>query len=192
MGNRWSRMNKGRKRAFAIALATAVASTTLNVGSIAANAGTSARGRVIVAFEELPEEIAEQTLPIGSRKSDIDFPEELDVLLYSDDPDADDRIRPRERATEEATEEATEATDESVERPTEQQGSDGTTDGGAATDEGTSTDAAGGSDAGSGSTDAGSGTTDQGSSTDTGSGSESTTDTGSRYIPMHRRRSWLT
>ena len=56
MGNRWSRMNKGRKRAFAIALATAVASTTLNVGSIAANAGTSARGRVIVAFEELPED----------------------------------------------------------------------------------------------------------------------------------------
>ncbi|MCR5410326.1 MAG: hypothetical protein K6E90_05015, partial [Lachnospiraceae bacterium] len=82
---KWSSMNKLRKRAFAVTLATAVASTSFNIGSIAVNAGTSARGRVIVAFEELPEDIAEQTLPIGGSRSDLNFPEELDVVLYSED-----------------------------------------------------------------------------------------------------------
>ena len=89
--NRWTRMNKIRKRAFAVTLATAVVSTSLNIGSIAANAGTSARGRVIVAFEELPEDIADQTLPIGGSKSDINFPEDLEVLLYSEDSAKDDK-----------------------------------------------------------------------------------------------------
>lgn len=55
------------------------------------NAGTSARGRVIVAFEELPEDVAEQTLPIGGKKSDLNLPEELDVLLYSEDAEKEDR-----------------------------------------------------------------------------------------------------
>ena len=89
--NRFSRMNKFRKRAFAAALATAVISTSLNIGSIAVSAGTSARGRVIVAFEELTEDVADQTLPIGGKKSDINFPDELDVLLYSEDADRDEQ-----------------------------------------------------------------------------------------------------
>ena len=89
--NRLSRMNKFRKRAFAAALATAVVSTSLNIGSIAASAGTSARGRVIVAFDELPEDVADQTLPIGGKKSDINFPDELNVLLYSEDADREEQ-----------------------------------------------------------------------------------------------------
>ena len=58
-------MNKFRKRTFAVALTTAILSTSINVGSIAVNAGTSARGRVIVAFEDLPDEIAYQTVPLN-------------------------------------------------------------------------------------------------------------------------------
>ena len=81
--NRWNRMNKFRKRTFAIALSTAIVSTSLNIGSIAANAGTSARGRVIVAFEDLPDEIAYQTVPIGGSRVDVTFPTELNVLLLS-------------------------------------------------------------------------------------------------------------
>lgn len=88
---RYASMNKFRKRAFAAALATAVASTSFNIGSLAVNAGTSARGRVIVEFEELPEDIADQTLPIGGKKSDINFPENLEVLLYSEEAESEER-----------------------------------------------------------------------------------------------------
>ena len=95
---RWNAMNKYKKRCFAVALATAVVSTSFNIGSFAANAGTSARGRVIVGYEELPEEIADQKLPIGSTKDDISFPKDLEVVLYSEE----------EEETEERSEEASE------------------------------------------------------------------------------------
>lgn len=95
---RWNAMNKYKKRCFAVALATAVVSTSFNIGSFAANAGTSARGRVIVGYEELPEEIADQKLPIGSTKDDISFPKDLEVVLYSEE----------EEETEERSEEPSE------------------------------------------------------------------------------------
>ena len=121
--DRFSRMNKFRKRAFAVALATAVASTSFNIGSIAANAGTSARGRVIVAFEELPEDVAEQTLPIGGKKSDLNLPEELDVLLYSEDAEKEDRKK--ETVSKDRTDDAAETPTES---PADEKQSEGATE----------------------------------------------------------------
>ena len=121
--DRFSRMNKFRKRAFAVALATAVASTSFNIGSIAVNAGTSARGRVIVAFEELPEDVAEQTLPIGGKKSDLNLPEELDVLLYSEDAEKEDRKK--ETVSKDRTDDAAETPTES---PADEKQSEGATE----------------------------------------------------------------
>ena len=121
--DRFSRMNKFRKRAFAVALATAVASTSFNIGSIAANAGTSARGRVIVAFEELPGDIVEQTLPIGGKKTDLNLPEELDVLLYSEE--AEKEGRKKETVSKDRTDDATETPTES---PADEKQSEGATE----------------------------------------------------------------
>ena len=121
--DRFSRMNKFRKRAFAVALATAVASTSFNIGSIAANAGTSARGRVIVAFEELPGDIGEQTLPIGGKKTDLNLPEELDVLLYSEE--AEKEGRKKETVSKDRTVDATETPTES---PADEKQSEGATE----------------------------------------------------------------
>lgn len=121
--DRFSRMNKFRKRAFAVALATAVASTSFNIGSLAANAGTSARGRVIVAFEELPGDIVEQTLPIGGKKTDLNLPEELDVLLYSEE--AEKEGRKKETVSKDRTDDAAETPTES---PADEKQSEGATE----------------------------------------------------------------
>lgn len=101
---RWNEMTKFRKRVFALTLATAVVSTSFNVGSFVVNAGTSARGRVIVGFEELPEDIANQTIPIGAKKNDINFPDELEVVLYSEEDESEETTRERKEEKEEATE----------------------------------------------------------------------------------------
>jgi hypothetical protein len=200
MGNRWSRMNKGRKRAFAIALATAVASTTLNVGSIAANAGTSARGRVIVAFEDLPEDVAEQTLPVGGKKSDINFPEELEVLLYNDDVETEDnkenkktRKKKTVTVTEEVTEEATEVVQKVVKKQVTKKSDDQEENREAITDEGASRQAGaeGGSvndainnpettpeDTGNGKSDGNGGSTDTGNTGVNGEDSSTGNDAG--------------
>ena len=53
----FSKMSAFRKRAFAVALSAAVVSTSFNVGAYAVEGGSSANGRVITAFEELPEDI---------------------------------------------------------------------------------------------------------------------------------------
>lgn len=130
---RYASMNKFRKRAFAAALATAVASTSFNIGSLAVNAGTSARGRVIVEFEELPEDIADQTLPIGGKKSDINFPENLEVLLYSEEAESEERTDRLEKLDNEEPATVTRREDVS-EAPTEtdntaEQSNNGTQDG---------------------------------------------------------------
>jgi len=83
--NKWRKLSSFRKKAFAAALSVAVASSTLNVGSYIVNADTSVNGRVITSFEELPEDISYQYLPVGSKKKDIVFPDELKVTLYSDE-----------------------------------------------------------------------------------------------------------
>lgn len=101
---RWNEMTKFRKRVFALTLATAVVSTSFNVGSFVVNAGTSARGRIIVGFEELPEDIANQTVPIGAKKNDINFPDELEVVLYSEEDESEETTRERKEEKEEATE----------------------------------------------------------------------------------------
>ena len=95
-------MSKLRKRIFAGAMATALISTSINLGSLAVEAGSSKNGRTVVAFEELPDEILYQYLPIGSEEFEIDFPDELNVTVYSDETDED--------------EEETEETEESEER----------------------------------------------------------------------------
>ena len=51
----FSKMSAFRKRAFAVALSAAVVSTSFNVGAYAVEGGSSANGRVITAFEELPD-----------------------------------------------------------------------------------------------------------------------------------------
>ena len=81
--NRFTRMSRARKSAFALTLAVAVAGTSFNVASIATEASNSREGRVITSFEELPEDIAHQYLPVGAVYSDIEFPEELGIYLYS-------------------------------------------------------------------------------------------------------------
>ncbi len=80
----FSKMSAFRKRAFAVALSAAVVSTSFNVGAYAVEGGSSANGRVITAFEELPEDILYQNLPVGAKESDINFPKELNITLYSD------------------------------------------------------------------------------------------------------------
>ena len=96
--NRFTEMSRARKRAFALTLAVAVAGTSFNVASIATEASNSREGRVITSFEELPEDIAHQYLPIGSEYADIEFPEELGVFLYSTkDTEKDKKKEKREK-----------------------------------------------------------------------------------------------
>ncbi len=82
---KWNKLSSFRKKAFAAALSAAVISSTLNIGGYVVNAGTSVNGRVIASFEELPEDVEYQYLPVGSTRRDIVFPEELKVILYSDE-----------------------------------------------------------------------------------------------------------
>lgn len=128
--DRWNSMNSFRRRVFAVSLAAAVATTTLNVGSLAVEASNNVRGREIVAFEALPEDVADQKLPIGGKKSDLNLPDELDVLLYTEEAEEeessegvqkleeDTTIAPAERPSEQPSE--TEEETPSTEAPSEE------------------------------------------------------------------------
>ncbi len=80
---RWNRMNAHRKKVFAAGLAVAVACTSFNVASFAVNAEGSKDPGVITAFEELEDDVAYQYLPVGAHESDIEFPIDLKVKVYS-------------------------------------------------------------------------------------------------------------
>ena len=111
---RFSRMSKFRRRTCAILMAVAVAGTSFDVASIATEASSSKEGRVITAFEELPEDIAHQYVPIGAKQNDIEFPDKLNVMLYTESET--DEEPTEEKPTEEKVieEEVTE------EKPTEE------------------------------------------------------------------------
>ncbi len=105
LGKKWKNLSSLRKKAFAVALSTAVVSSTLNIGSYVVSADSSLEGRVITAFEELPEEIAYQYLPIGAPESDISFPDELNVTIYSEDPEEEEPSEEEESSEEEPSSE---------------------------------------------------------------------------------------
>ncbi|MCR4589936.1 MAG: hypothetical protein K5668_03885, partial [Lachnospiraceae bacterium] len=113
--SKWKKLSSIRKKAFAVTLATAVVSTTLNIGSFVVNADTSARGRIITAFEELTDDIAYQELPVGSKLKDIKFPEDLRVTLYSEESGRADDTEESTESSEEASEESSESTESSTE-----------------------------------------------------------------------------
>ena len=79
-----TKMNRTRKRLFAGALSVALISTSLNIGTYVAEGADDKNGKYITAFEELPEDVLYQYLPIGSEEFDIEFPDELNVTIYSD------------------------------------------------------------------------------------------------------------
>ena len=93
MRDKWNGFSKLRKRLFAGTLAVAVLSTSFGIGS-AVNADSSENGRVVVAFAALPEEIAWQELPLKSSEADIRFPDELDVIIYSESEEINEEMIP--------------------------------------------------------------------------------------------------
>ena len=114
---KWKNLSPVRKKAFAVALTAAVVSNTLNIGSVIVNADTSARGRVITSFEELPDDIAYQFLEVGSEESDIVFPDELNVTLYSLE---DEKEEPSEEETVEEPSEESPEEEPGAEEPSEE------------------------------------------------------------------------
>ena len=104
---RWDRMNAHRKKVFAAGLAVAVACTSFNVASFAVNAEGSKDPGVITAFEELEDDVAYQYLPVGAHESDIEFPIDLKVKVYS----------PKEKPEEPVPEEPDNPTPEEPENP---------------------------------------------------------------------------
>ena len=126
LGKKWKNLSSLRKKAFAVALSTAVVSSTLNIGSYVVSADSSLEGRVITAFEELPEEIAYQYLPVGAPESDINFPDRLNVTIYSEDPEEEEPAEEEESSEEEPSEEEEEnPSEESGEEPSDEEGDNG-------------------------------------------------------------------
>ncbi|MCR4908730.1 MAG: glutamate-rich protein 5, partial [Lachnospiraceae bacterium] len=76
-------LSVARKRLLAGITGLALISTSIGLGNIIVTANNSAEGRVITAFEELPEETAFQVLPLGASEKDINFPSELNITLYA-------------------------------------------------------------------------------------------------------------
>ena len=72
------------KRFLSLGLAALLAGTTTQTGTLAAYALTASNARTsvlarspIIAFEELPEDIRMQDLPVGAEESEICFPDTL-------------------------------------------------------------------------------------------------------------------
>ncbi len=98
---KWNSLSSLRKKAFTVTLATAVVSSTLNIGSYVVSADSSMEGRYITAFEELPDDVAYQFIPVGAPESDIYFPDELNVTLYSEEAEEEEPSEEREEEKEE-------------------------------------------------------------------------------------------
>ncbi|MBQ9550434.1 MAG: hypothetical protein IJU87_06445, partial [Lachnospiraceae bacterium] len=69
-------------------------STSISISRFAVSADTDETERVITSFEELSKEIAYQTVPVGGSEKDIKFPEELNVVLYSETETKKDEAKP--------------------------------------------------------------------------------------------------
>ena len=109
------KMNKTRKRLFAGALSVALISTSLNIGTYVAEGADDKNGKVITAFEELPENIAYQYLPIGSEEFEIEFPDELNVTIYSNKGEEEEEKEEKEEEKEEEESRETEEQESSEE-----------------------------------------------------------------------------
>ncbi len=167
------RMNKTRKRLFAGAMSLALISTSLNIGTFAVEAGSDKEGRYITAFEELPEDIRYQYLPIGAEEFEINFPDELNVTIYSEkeEEETDESAESEEEDKEsEETEENSESTEDTKEPEDGNKDEDGSEESGSGEEE------TGSEESGSGEEETGSeesGTGEEGSgSEESGSGEE--------------------
>ena len=83
-------LKKKGKRILAVALAVLMVNSVVDYSGIAmvsvraaASTETENGGKLITAFESLPDTVREQTLPIGAKESDINFPTSLTVTIMS-------------------------------------------------------------------------------------------------------------
>ena len=102
---RFRSLGKGLKRVCAGLLITSVACTATGIGTIFVEADDIRTEQTleIADFQELPEDIAYQELPVGSYESDIEFPTSLVVTV---------RTIEREIVTEDSSEVRIEGGDE--------------------------------------------------------------------------------
>jgi hypothetical protein len=81
--NRFSKLNKGAKKAFASFMAVALVSTTTSVATFIVEADDPYEDMFITDFDTLPESVAYQSLEVGASESDIIFPSSLNVTFMS-------------------------------------------------------------------------------------------------------------